>query len=48
MMMMKSALFQTNTLSQIFLVKQASAGRYVAKQRHFILIANQPFFALTP
>jgi hypothetical protein len=41
-MMMRFALFQTNTLKQQF------EGRHVAPLRHIILIPSQPVFVLSP
>ena len=49
-MMMRSALYWTNTLSWIFIVplKQQSADRHVAPLGHIILIPSQPVFVLSP
>ena len=50
-MMMRFALYQTNTLSWIFIVLahwNKSAGRQVAPLRQIILIPSQPVFALSP
>jgi hypothetical protein len=48
---MMSALYQTNTLSLIFIVLadwNMSVGRHVAPLEHIILITSQSVFALTP
>ena len=45
-MMMRSALYYTNTLSWRSL-KQQSADRHVAPPGHIILIPSQPVFALS-
>ena len=42
-----SALYQTNMLSWIFIVKQRSASRHGIPLRHIILIRSKPVFALT-
>ena len=51
-MMMRSALYQTNTLSWIFKsvssLKQESADIHVAPLGHIILISSQRVFALSP
>ena len=51
-MMMRSALFETNTLSWNFYsassLKQKSAGTHVVPLGHTILILSQPVFALSP
>jgi hypothetical protein len=48
---MMSALYQTNTLSLIFIVLAVwnmSVGRHVTPLEHIILITSQSVFALTP
>ena len=49
-MMMKSALFQTNTLSlySTRVLKQQFVGRHIAPRGHIILIPSQPVFTLSP
>ena len=52
-MMMRSALYWTNTLSWIFFysvssLKQQSTYRHVSPLAHIILIPRQPDFALSP
>ena len=49
-MMMRSALFQTNTLDfySASLLKQQSAFRHVAPVGHIFLISRQAVFALSP
>jgi len=49
-MMMRSALYQTNMLSWIFIVlaTQQSTDRHVASLRHIILIPSKTVFDLSP
>ena len=45
---MMSALYQTNTVTWIFIIlKQQFAGRHVDPLGHIILIRSQPVFALS-